>query len=134
MYKNYGGIYAGFKNYWFRVTAYSKAGHAESEISHEFVPKFSQDFGFMGMFDYWASIPVLNGQVNAFNGNFLMKETDMTLSGRGPDASLVRTYNSQLGHIGLFGKGWYSSLEEKFGGCRGELTATYCKWCRYYLY
>ncbi|MBR9687579.1 DNRLRE domain-containing protein [Bacillus cereus] len=113
VYKNSGGIYAGFKNYWFRVTAYSKAGHAESEISHEFVPKFSQDFGFMGMFDYWASIPVLNGQVNAFNGNFLMKETDMTLSGRGPDASLVRTYNSQLGHIGLFGKGWYSSLEEK---------------------
>ncbi|MFB8328961.1 DNRLRE domain-containing protein [Bacillus wiedmannii] len=113
VYKNSGGIYAGAQNYWFRVTAYSTAGHAESEISHEFVPKFSQDFAFMGMFDYWASIPVLNGQVNAFNGNFLMEEKDMTLSGRGPDASLARTYNSQLGHIGLFGKGWYSSLEEK---------------------
>ncbi|MEF7657824.1 DNRLRE domain-containing protein [Bacillus thuringiensis] len=113
VYKNSGGKYTGFKNYWFRVTAYSKVGHAESEISHEFVPKFSQDFGFMGMLDYWASIPVLNGQVNAFNGNFLMEEKDMTLSGRGPDASLTRTYNSQLGHIGLFGKGWYSSLEEK---------------------
>ena len=82
MYKNSGGIYAGFKNYWFRVTAYSKAGHAESEISHEFVPKFAQDFGFIGMFDYWASVPVLNGTVNATNGNFIMSEKDITLSGR----------------------------------------------------
>ncbi len=112
VYRNSGGIYAGSKNYWFRVTAYSKAGHAESEISHEFTPKFSEDFAFMGMFDYWASIPVLNGKVNAFNGNFLMEEKDMTLSGRGPDASLVRTYNSQSGVNGIFGNGWSSSVEE----------------------
>lgn len=95
VYKNSGGIYAGAKNYWFRVTAYSKVGHAESEISHEFVPRFSQDSGFIGMFDYWASIPVLNGKVNATNGNFIMSEKDITLSGRGPDVSVERTYNSQ---------------------------------------
>ncbi|WP_346426548.1 DNRLRE domain-containing protein [Bacillus thuringiensis] len=113
VYKNSGGIYAGFKNYWFRVTAYSKAGHAESEISHEFVPKFAQDFGFIGMFDYWASVPVLNGKVNATNGNFIMSEKDITLSGRGPDVSVERTYNSQSKKVGLFGTGWSSGLEER---------------------
>ncbi|MGN4844972.1 DNRLRE domain-containing protein [Bacillus cereus group sp. MYBK134-1] len=113
VYKNSGGIYAGFKNYWFRVTAYSKAGHAESEISHEFVPKFAQDFGFIGMFDYWASVPVLNGTVNATNGNFIMSEKDITLSGRGPDVSVERTYNSQSKKVGLFGTGWSSGLEER---------------------
>ncbi|HEB2438423.1 wall-associated protein [Bacillus thuringiensis] len=113
VYKNSGGIYAGFKNYWFRVTAYSKAGHAESEISHEFVPKFAQDFGFIGRFDYWASVPVLNGKVNATNGNFIMSEKDITLSGRGPDVSVERTYNSQSKKVGLFGTGWSSGLEER---------------------
>ncbi|WP_255293640.1 DNRLRE domain-containing protein [Bacillus wiedmannii] len=113
VYRNSGGIYGGSTNYWFRVTAYSKVGHAESEISQEFMPRFSQDFGFLGMLDYWASIDVLNGKVNATNGNFLMDEKDMSLSGRGPDVSIERTYNSQSKHIGLFGKGWHSSLEER---------------------
>ena len=52
-------------------------------------------FGFIGMFDYWASVPVLNGTMNATNGNFIMSEKDITLSGRGPDVSVERTYNSQ---------------------------------------
>ena len=47
------------------------------------------------MFDYWASVPVLNGTVNATNGNFIMSEKDITLSGREPDVSVERTYNSQ---------------------------------------
>ncbi|WP_033706514.1 DNRLRE domain-containing protein, partial [Bacillus mycoides] len=113
VYRNSGGIYGSAKNYWFRVTAYSKVGHAESEISHEFTPNFSQDFGFIGMFDYWASVPVLNGKVNATNGNFIMSEKDITLSGRGPDVSVERTYNSQSKKIGLFGTGWSSGLEER---------------------
>ncbi|MFJ8522653.1 DNRLRE domain-containing protein [Bacillus cereus] len=112
VYRNAGGQYGMFKKYWFRVTAYSKAGHAESNISQPFVPMFSTDYGFSGMLDYWASIPVLNGQVNAFNGNFLMGEKDMTLSGRGPDASLTRSYSSQSGRNGIFGNGWSSSVEE----------------------
>lgn len=125
VYRNSGGQYAGSKNYWFRVTAYSKVGHAESEISHEFTPKFSQDFGFMGMLDYWASIDVLNGKVNATNGNFLMDEKDMSLSGRGPDVSIERTYNSQSKKVGLFGKGWYGSLEESiWKDAEGNLLLT----------
>ena len=44
VYRNSGGIYGGSKNYWFRVTAYSKAGHAESEISQEFTPTFRMTF------------------------------------------------------------------------------------------
>ncbi|OOR21504.1 DNRLRE domain-containing protein [Bacillus cereus] len=125
VYRNSGGQYAGSKNYWFRVTAYSKVGHAESEISHEFTPKFSQDFGFMGMLDYWASIDVLNGKVNATSGNFLMDEKDLSLSGRGPDVSIERTYNSQSKKVGLFGKGWYSSLEERiWKDAEGNLLLT----------
>ncbi|OOR07366.1 wall-associated protein [Bacillus cereus] len=125
VYRNSGGIYGGSTNYWFRVTAYSKVGHAESQISQEFTPRFSQDFGFLGMLDYWASIDVLNGKVNATNGNFLMDEKDMSLSGRGPDVSIERTYNSQSKKVGLFGKGWYSSLEERiWKDAEGNLLLT----------
>ncbi|MBJ8095594.1 DNRLRE domain-containing protein [Bacillus cereus] len=125
VYRNSGGEYGGSTNYWFRVTAYSKVGHAESEISQEFTPRFSQDFGFLGMLDYWASIDVLNGKVNATNGNFLMDEKDMSLSGRGPDVSIERTYNSQSKKVGLFGKGWYSSLEERiWKDAEGNLLLT----------
>ncbi|MED3085626.1 DNRLRE domain-containing protein [Bacillus toyonensis] len=125
VYRNSGGIYGGSTNYWFRVTAYSTAGHAESQISQEFTPRFSQDFGFLGMLDYWASIDVLNGKVNATNGNFLMDEKDITLSGRGPDVSIERTYNSQGEKVGLFGKGWYSSLEERiWKDAEGNLLLT----------
>ncbi|MBJ8055061.1 DNRLRE domain-containing protein [Bacillus cereus] len=125
VYRNSGGEYGGSTNYWFRVTAYSKVGNAESEISQEFTPRFSQDFGFLGMLDYWASIDVLNGKVNATNGNFLMDEKDMSLSGRGPDVSIERTYNSQSKKVGLFGKGWYSSLEENiWKDAEGNLLLT----------
>ncbi|MFJ8119963.1 DNRLRE domain-containing protein [Bacillus mycoides] len=125
VYRNSGGIYGGSTNYWFRVTAYSKVGHAESDISQEFMPRFSQDFGFLGMLDYWASIDVLNGKVNATNGNFLMDEKDITLSGRGPDVSIERTYNSQSKKVGLFGRGWYSSLEERiWKDAEGNLLLT----------
>lgn len=125
VYRNSGGMYGGSTNYWFRVTAYSKVGHAESDISQEFMPRFSQDFGFLGMLDYWASIDVLNGKVNATNGNFLMDEKDITLSGRGPDVSIERTYNSQSKKVGLFGRGWYSSLEERiWKDAEGNLLLT----------
>ena len=41
-----------------------------------------------------------------------MDETDFNLSGKGPNVSIDRTYNSQDTGTGLFGKGWHSSLEE----------------------
>lgn len=46
------------------------------------------------MFDYWASVPVLNGTVNATNGNFIMSEKILRYQGA-PDVSVERTYNSQ---------------------------------------
>ncbi|MCU5517788.1 DNRLRE domain-containing protein [Bacillus wiedmannii] len=112
VYRNSGGIYGGSKNYWFRVTAYSKAGHAESEISQEFTPTFSNEVSWLGTKDYWAAVNVIGGKVTAINGNFVMDETDFNLSGKGPNVSIDRTYNSQDTGTGLFGKGWHSSLEE----------------------
>ncbi|MFD3446720.1 DNRLRE domain-containing protein [Microbacteriaceae bacterium 4G12] len=112
VYRNSGGSYPTNINYWFRVTAYSTTGHPESEISDPpFTPVFTQT-SLLGMQDYWASVPVIGGKVTALNGNFVMDETDFKLDGRGPGISIDRTYNSQDNSAGMFGKGWYSSVEE----------------------
>ncbi|WP_188388787.1 DNRLRE domain-containing protein, partial [Priestia taiwanensis] len=111
VYKNSGGAYPNYKNYWFRVTAYSKDGHRESQISEAFMPVFSKT-DWLGMKDYWPSIAVIGGSVNASNGNFIMDETDIQLDGRGPGVSINRTYNSQDTGTGLFGTSWFSSIEE----------------------
>ena len=113
VYRNSGSTYyASHKNYWFRVTAYSNHGYPESIISKEFRPTFTET-SMLGMKDYWTTIPIIGGNVTAFNGNFVMGETDFQLDGRGPGISINRTYNSHDSDNGLFGIGWYSSIEEK---------------------
>ncbi|PLR76189.1 wall-associated protein [Bacillus sp. V3-13] len=112
VYRNSGGVYGSWTNYWFRVTAYSTTGYPESSISQEFTPRFTTT-SLLGIQDYWTNIPVIGGSVTAFNGNFVMDETDFQLEGRGPGISITRTYNSQDSGNGLFGNGWYSSIEER---------------------
>ncbi|EJQ78680.1 YD repeat (Two copies) [Bacillus toyonensis] len=112
VYRNSGGNYPTHTNYWFRVTAYSTTGYPESGISDPpFTPVFTKT-SLLGMQDYWANVPVIGGQVTASNGNFVMDENDFKLDGRGPGISIDRTYNSQDNGVGMFGKGWYSSVEE----------------------
>ncbi|WP_036076535.1 DUF6531 domain-containing protein [Listeria cornellensis] len=112
VYRNSGGIYGERKNYWFRVQAYTKTGkQAESKISDVYTPIIPQAGSQQGMVDYWTSIPVIGGAVNATNGNFLFSVTDFELEGRGPRINITRTFNSQNEEIGLFGKGWTSTVE-----------------------
>ncbi|WP_088810262.1 MULTISPECIES: DNRLRE domain-containing protein [unclassified Listeria] len=115
VYRNTGGIYGERKNYWFRVIAYQKAGNnAESAQSDPATPVIPEAVNKqLGMADYWTSVPVRGGEVNATNGNFLFHETDFELAGRGPSINVDRTFNSQDEAIGIFGKGWTSTLEEK---------------------
>ncbi|WP_163655848.1 DNRLRE domain-containing protein [Listeria sp. PSOL-1] len=115
VYRNSGGVYGERKNYWFRIIAYQKAlNHAGSIQSEPAVPVIPEATNKqLGMVDYWTNIPVRGGEVNAVNGNFLFHETDLELSGRGPSIAVKRTFNSQDETIGLFGKGWTSTLEER---------------------
>ncbi|MBC1316909.1 DNRLRE domain-containing protein [Listeria booriae] len=114
VYRNSGGVYGERKNYWFRVQAYTKTGkQAESKISDVYTPIIPQVDSQQGMVNYWTSIPVVGGEVNATNGNFLFSETDFELAGRGNGIQAIRTFNSQNEVVGIFGKGWSSNLEER---------------------
>ncbi|MBC1521206.1 DNRLRE domain-containing protein [Listeria aquatica] len=115
VYKNSGGVYQDRKNYWFRIVSYQNAGnHKESIKSEPATPQIPEVLNKqLGMSDYWMSIPVRGGEVNATNGNFLFHETDFNIEGRGPSINIDRTFNSQDEQIGLFGYGWTSTLEEK---------------------
>ena len=112
VYKNSGGRYPDNTNYWFRVTSYGSQG--ESALSSPAMPKMpGVEANYLGMEDFWASFDVPGGQVNAFNGNLVFDETDFSLDGRGPGIDISRTYNSQDKEVGIFGKGWNSSLDVK---------------------
>lgn len=114
VYTNSGGTLGHLKTYAFRVKAYTKTGQqATSAISGIYKPTIPLVGSQQGMVDYWTSIPVIGGEVNATNGNFLFSETDFELEGRGPSINISRTFNSQNDQVGLFGKGWTSTLETR---------------------
>ncbi|MBC1796930.1 hypothetical protein HCA55_09325 [Listeria booriae] len=114
VYTNSGGTLGYLKTYAFRVKAYTKTGKQEtSAISGIYKPTIPLVGSQQGMVDYWTSIPMIGGEVNATNGNFLFSETDFELEGRGPSINISRTFNSQNDQVGLFGKGWTSTLETR---------------------
>lgn len=114
VYKNAGDKYKDTHHYYFRVVAYTKdkphADSAQSDPVKPTIPDANADQ--LGMTDYWTSIPVRGGEVNAANGNFLFHESDFHLEGRGPSINIERTFNSQDSETGLFGSGWTSTLED----------------------
>lgn len=99
--------------YWVHIQAYSNIGHAESTYSPDYGIKMAEPTDIFGLKDYMASVDVISGKVNATNGNFVMDESDFTLSGRGPDLRIDRVYNSNSTEQGVLGKGWTSSFDEK---------------------
>ncbi|GIN88534.1 tRNA nuclease WapA [Heyndrickxia sporothermodurans] len=111
VYRNSKGTYPNSKNYWFKIKAFSNAGHPESNWSGLFKPTIPGPEDFLGMEDYWTGISVPNGTVNAATGNLLIDETDYSIDGRGPGLSIGRTYNSLSTTKGIFGYGWYSDVE-----------------------
>lgn len=114
VYKNAGTQYAERTNYWFRIKAYRKDNkHAKSSWSAATMPSLpDSQADKLGMADFWTSVPVRGGQVNAMNGNFILTEQDFELTGRGYSIQLQRNYNSFNQTNGLFGNGWSSSFEE----------------------
>ncbi|PGE85259.1 wall-associated protein [Bacillus pseudomycoides] len=111
VYKNSGGEYGDRKVYWMTVSAYSSTSFPEGKMSEDATFQFTDATQPLGVEDFWSTIEVIGGKVTTFNGNFVMDETDFKLTGQGPDVVVDRTYNSQDTGKGLFGKGWFSSLE-----------------------
>ncbi|MBT2719071.1 DNRLRE domain-containing protein [Bacillus sp. ISL-57] len=111
VYRNSKGTYPNSTNYWFKIKAFSDAGHPESSWSGIFKPTIPGAEDFLGMEDFWTGIGVNNGTVNAATGNLIIDETDYSIDGRGPGLSIGRTYNSMSTTKGLFGLGWYSDAE-----------------------
>ena len=62
--------------------------------------------------------------VNTGNGGFCMRSTDLSIPGRGPALSLVRTYNTFADtNLGSFGYGWSSSYGAHLGiNQNGDVT------------
>jgi RHS repeat-associated protein len=63
----------------------------------------------LGQEPFWTTAM---SNVNTYNGNFYLPESDLQLSGRGIPISLVRSYNSQSNTSGWFGYGWTTNLEQ----------------------
>lgn len=111
VYANSGGNYKTNKNYWFRISAYDSKG--ETIFSNEFTPTFGEPVEFLGEEDYWSLLDVPYGKVNMATGNLIIDEEDFSISGRGPELGLNRTYNSLSSSVGIFGPGWHSDAEMK---------------------
>ncbi|UWE05062.1 DNRLRE domain-containing protein [Laceyella sacchari] len=63
----------------------------------------------LGQEEFWTS-SVTN--VNTFNGNFFLPETDLEIKGRGISTKVDRYYNSRSNSSGIFGFGWSSTIEQ----------------------
>lgn len=64
----------------------------------------------LGEEDFWTTI---DSNLNTYNGNYYVSETDVSIEGRGPKLEIVRSYNSRAGTAGIFGANWTSNLEQK---------------------
>lgn len=109
VYKNSAGSYQTSKNYWFRVSAYDTKG--ETIQSNVFMPTFGQPVEFLGEEEYWSILDVPYSKVNMATGNLIVDEEDFSISGRGPELGLNRSYNSLSTSVGMFGPGWHSDAE-----------------------
>lgn len=67
----------------------------------------------LGSEEFFPIYEVGNTSINLSNGNQLFEASDASLPGRGPDVSIDRTFNSIDQTVGLFGRGWSSSLERR---------------------
>lgn len=63
-----------------------------------------------GQEQFWTTA---GSDVNTYNGNFFLPETDVSISGRGPEETIDRYYNSRTTSSGIFGYGWTSMIEQK---------------------
>jgi RHS repeat-associated protein len=63
----------------------------------------------IGVESFWTTVA---SNVNTYNGNYYLQDTDVSISGRGPGLSVERAYNSRSNKSGIFGYGWISNLEQ----------------------
>ncbi|PTM59286.1 DNRLRE domain-containing protein [Desmospora activa] len=64
----------------------------------------------LGKEEFWTTAA---SNVNTYNGNFFLEETDVSIAGRGIPATVERAYNSRSSEKGIFGYGWTSNLEQR---------------------
>jgi RHS repeat-associated protein len=71
--------------------------------------------------------PACGDPINCITGNFYETQQDISVSGRGANFGLARTYNAQAaakGEHGVFGYGWTSSLSDHVVYSESAKTAT----------
>ncbi|WP_139488009.1 DNRLRE domain-containing protein [Brevibacillus dissolubilis] len=65
----------------------------------------------IGFEDYWTNT---TDEVNPANGNLALRETDVSVAGRGFTTDVTRTYNSRSSETaGTFGYGWSNNLDAR---------------------
>jgi YD repeat-containing protein len=64
----------------------------------------------LGEEDFWTTSAT---NVNTYNGNFYLPQTDVQIPGRGVPATVDRHYNSRSTFSGIFGYGWTSNIEQR---------------------
>ncbi|MCM3068244.1 DNRLRE domain-containing protein [Priestia flexa] len=71
--------------------------------------------------DFWVKT---EEGINPSNGNLLLNQTDVSVSGRGPEVNVNRAYNSRKSWFaGMFGYGWFSNTEVRLiDAGRGPIT------------
>src|SRR5690606_38516893 len=63
-----------------------------------------------GVESFWTTAV---SNVNTYNGNLFLQETDVGIEGRGIPATVDRAYNSRATGSGIFGNKWTSTLEQR---------------------
>jgi RHS repeat-associated protein len=64
----------------------------------------------LGVEDFWTTAA---SNVNTYNGNYYLEDSDISIDGRGPNLDLTRSYNSRANTSGIFGANWTSNIEQK---------------------
>ncbi|SFS76370.1 DNRLRE domain-containing protein [Marininema halotolerans] len=76
------------------------------------LPKLTVQYNIepLGQEAFWTTTA---SNVNTYNGNFFVPETDINVPGRGVAGEISRSYNSRANQAGIFGYGWTSNLEQR---------------------
>ncbi|MCX7571379.1 polymorphic toxin-type HINT domain-containing protein [Tumebacillus sp. DT12] len=119
---NTAGIPTGL--YTLRLEAKDKAGNVSVVSKYVYVDQF---LNMLGTETFWGVVDTPTGfgtsKVNLSNGNLFLTYQDFDWDGRGLNAGINRSYNSQDTESGLLGQGWRLDVESKLiAESNGDLT------------
>jgi RHS repeat-associated protein len=90
------------------LTGYDSLGNSVTTQQNVKVANVQSGMGI----SHWGTVENAWGNVNIANGNFVVSQPDIQLSGRGLGTEFSRVYNSQLKTNGVLGWGWRINVPE----------------------